>query len=169
MRDLICERVALAVALCLAGTACGSGARTADGTPPAVARSAADDRATVESAIRAHWTAINGGDTATVGAQHAAGVTIIMTEAADRFAIPSPTADSLLPSLLTVKPQYVVEDLQIQLFGDVGVASFYLGGGVRLANGRLDSRRRRVTEIWVRQSDGVWKEAHHHDSVFSRL
>lgn len=168
MRSVICERVAWAVALCLAGTGCGSGAPSADGMPAAAARSAADDRAAVESAVRTHWTAINGGDTATVGAQHAAVLTIIMTEVPDRFAIPSPAADSLFRSLLTGKPEYVVEDLQIQLFGDVSVASFYLGGGVRLSNGQVDARRRRVTEIWERQSDGVWKEAHHHDSVFSR-
>ena len=169
MRIRLCERGVWAAALCIAGTGCGAGAPAADVTPAAAARSVAEDRGAVESAVRAHWTAINGGDTATVGAQHTAELSIIMTEVADRFATPSPTADSLFASLLTVKPQYVVEDLQIQLFGDVGVASFYLGGGVMLANARLDSRRRRVTEVWVRQSDGAWKEAHHHDSVFSRV
>lgn len=133
------------------------------------ARSTDDDRAAVEAAVRTHWTAINSGDTATVGAQHTDDLTIIMTEVPNRFAIPSPTADSLWPVLLASKTKYVVEDLQVQLAGDVGIATLYLSGGVVRPGGRHDARRRRVTEIWVRQADGSWKEMHHHDSVFSSL
>jgi ketosteroid isomerase-like protein len=48
-------------------------------------------------------------------------------------------------------------------------ASFFMSGGVVLPNGKADDRRRRVTEVWVWQADGGWKEAHHHDSVFSSL
>lgn len=44
-----------------------------------------------------------------------------------------------------------------------------MSGGVVLPNGKADDRRRRVTEVWVWQADGGWKEAHHHDSVFSSL
>jgi ketosteroid isomerase-like protein len=151
------------LAFSLAALACTTPEPPASGS----ARSTDADRAAVEAAVRTHWTAINGADTATVGAQHTADLTIIRTEVPNRFAIPSPTADSLWPNVLASKPQYVVEDLQVQLAGDVGVASLYLTGGVVGPDGRHDARRRRVTEVWVRQADGTWKEMHHHDSVFS--
>lgn len=159
------RRFATPLVVCIAAVACTPSDRPAS----APIRSADEDRAAVEAAVRTHWAAINTGDTATVGAQHTADLTIIMTEVPNRFAIPSPTADSLWPVLLASKPQYVVEELQVQLAGDVGVASLYLSGGVVGPSGRHDARRRRVTEVWVRQSDGTWKEMHHHDSVFSSL
>jgi ketosteroid isomerase-like protein len=158
-------RRAAPVLFCIAAFACAP----SDQPMPAATHSAEEDRAAVEAAVRRHWTAINGGDTATVGAQHTADLTLIMTEAPNRFAVPSPTADSLWPLLLASKPQYVVEDLQVQLVGDVGIASLYLSGGVVDPAGRHDTRRRRVTEVWVRQADGAWKEMHHHDSVYSSL
>lgn len=133
------------------------------------ARLPAEDRAAIETEVRKHWAAINTTDTATVTSQHTSDLTIIMTEFPDRFAIPSPTADSLFPILLATRPRYQVEDLQLQLWGDVGVASFYLTGGTVLPGGKPDNRRRRVTEVWARQADGTWKEMHHHDSAFSGL
>lgn len=159
---LMVHRIAAPLVACVAFACAPS-----DPSASAPARFADADRAAVESAVRTHWTAINGGDTSTVVNQHAADQTVIMTEVPNRFAIPSPTAASLFPMLLASKPQYAVEDLQVQLVGDVGVASFYLSGGVIGPNGRHDPRRRRVTEVWVRQADGSWKEMHHHDSVFS--
>lgn len=158
------QRIAAPLVACFAFACAPS-----DPAASAPARSVDVARAAVESAVRTHWTAINNGDTATVVAQHTTDQTIIMTGVPNRFAISSPTADSLFPTLLEIKPQFVVEDLQVQLVGDVGVASFYLSGGVVGPNGRLDARRRRVTEVWVRQADGTWKEMHHHDSVFSSL
>lgn len=142
------------------------------GTPPAgdagspSTSSPSADRAAVEAAVQRHWTAINAGDTATVGAQHTPDLTIIMAEVPNRFVIPSATADSLFPLLIAAKPQFTVADLQVQLYGDVGVASFYLAGAVR-PDGTPDPRPRRVTEVWVRQADGGWKETHHHDSVLA--
>jgi ketosteroid isomerase-like protein len=153
------------LAVCLTAIGCTA----SDGSTPGPARTADNDRDAVEAAVRSHWAAINDRDTATVGAQHAAPLTIIMTDFPDRFAIPSATADPLWPLLLATRTQYVVEDLEVQLAGDVGIASLYLSGGVILADGRHDARRRRVTEVWVRQADGTWKETHHHDSVFSGL
>ena len=162
---LMLHRVVVPLVVCLAAFAC----QPSKEAVPEPARSADADRAAVEAAVRTHWTAINGGDTTTVAAQHTADLTIIMAEAPNRFAIPSATADSLWPILLASRPRYVVEDLQVQLVGDVGIASLYLSGDVVTPDGRHDARRRRVTEIWVRQADGTWKEMHHHDSVFSSL
>ena len=49
-----------------------------------------------------------------------------------------------------------------QIYGNVGVALFYLTGsytrGDAVRNGTW-----RVTAVWVHEN-GVWKEAHHHES-----
>lgn len=157
-----------AVALLFGIGACESGSPRAERAPSMATSSSVEDRSAVEDAVRRHWTAINAGDTATILAQHSDDLTIIMAEVPSRFGASSPTMDSLRPIFRAARPRYVIEDLQIQQFGDVAIASFYMSGGV-VWQGRHDSRLRRVTEIWVRQPDGSWKEAHHHDSVVSRL
>jgi len=160
--------ILLSTMVSLVSASCGQGPAS-EGDKPRAARDVAADRAAVEEIVRSHWKAINTLDTATITAQHTNDISILMTEIPARFTVPSPTADSLFPILLASKPHYVIEDLQVQMLGDVGVASFFMSGGVVLPNGKADDRRRRVTEVWVRQADGGWKEAHHHDSVFSSL
>jgi ketosteroid isomerase-like protein len=166
MRHVVVVRIAAAAALWVSATNCTSSENSVAQQSAAAGGDVSGDRAAVEEAVRTHWKAINIGDTATLNAQHASEISITMTEMPDRFVVPSPTADSLFPNLLKYKPRYVVENLQVQLFGDVAVASFDMSGGVVRPDGKLDDRRRRVTEVWVRQAN-VWKEVHHHDSVFS--
>jgi ketosteroid isomerase-like protein len=55
-------------------------------------------------------------------------------------------------------------DVRVQVYGNVAVAAFFNEGAVTYSDGTVDARRRRVTEVWIRQPDGTWKEAHHHDS-----
>lgn len=133
----------------------------------ASARSPAEDRAAVEAAVEAHWAAINASDSALVDRHHTGDLTIIATEVERRFAYASPEAEAFLAIVMPSTTTFMVEDVEVQLFGDVAVASFYLTGGVTRQDGTVDDRLRRVTEVWVRQPDGTWREAHHHDSVFA--
>lgn len=125
------------------------------------------DRAAVEAAVAAHWAAINAGDTLAVMSHHTPDITLFVADAEPRFALPSPEAEPILERWRGAQPNWVVEDLEVQLMDGVAVATFYLGGSTTWADGSVDERRRRVTEVWVRQADGSWKEAHHHDSVFT--
>jgi len=49
-----------------------------------------------------------------------------------------------------------------QLYGDVGIATYYLVGSETVGDS-IKSGTWRVTEVWVRQGN-QWKEAHHHES-----
>lgn len=159
--------VVLSGGLALAA-ACGPTNETSGGARDTSRTSAADDRAAVEATVQGHWTAINNTDTLAIFSHHTPELTLIATETERRFAIPSPEADSVIALFWRgSKPAFNIRGLQVQLFGDAAVASFYLEGGTTLPNGRVDRRLRRVTEVWVRQPDGTWKEAHHHDSVFT--
>ena len=61
----------------------------------------------------------------------------------------------------------VLGDVHIQPLGsDAAIASFLMEGAMTWPDGRVDDRPRQVTEVWQR-AGGVWKEAHHHDSVYS--
>lgn len=135
----------------------------------ATATSPVEDRAAVEAAVTAHWAAINARDSALVDSHHTENLTIIATEVERRFAYASPDAEAFLAIVMPSTTRFRVEDVEVQLFGDVAVASFYLTGGVTRQDGTVDDRLRRVTEVWVRQPDGSWNEAHHHDSAFSPL
>ena len=57
-----------------------------------------------------------------------------------------------------------VEDLQVQIFGDTAIATFYRVGTEKAA-GEANAKpaRYRFTGVWVRTKDG-WKLAHRHES-----
>jgi ketosteroid isomerase-like protein len=73
----------------------------------------------------------------------------------------------MLPRWQGAKANWTLRDVEVQMLGTTAAAaSFYMDGSVRWADGRVDSRPRRVTEVWVNEN-GTWKEAHHHDSVYT--
>jgi len=49
-----------------------------------------------------------------------------------------------------------------QIYGDVALATFYLVGTVT-RDGKTKDITNRVSAVWVKV-EGVWKEAHHHES-----
>ena len=57
-----------------------------------------------------------------------------------------------------------VEDLQVQIFGDTAIATFYRVGTEK-AVGETSAKpvRYRFTGVWIRTQDG-WKIAHRHES-----
>lgn len=57
-----------------------------------------------------------------------------------------------------------VEDLQVQVFGDTAIATFYRTGTEKAAAEPTPKPARyRFTGVWVRTQDG-WKLAHRHES-----
>ncbi|MDO8539974.1 MAG: DUF4440 domain-containing protein [Opitutaceae bacterium] len=123
--------------------------------------------AAIKAAVATHWHAINGGITATVDRQHTADISVFLADVEPRMLMNSPAWLAMLPRWQGAKANWTLRDVEVQPLGAAAAAaSFYMDGSVRWADGRVDSRPRRVTEIWVNEN-GTWKEAHHHDSVFT--
>ncbi len=61
-----------------------------------------------------------------------------------------------------------VEDLQVQIFGDTAIATFYRVGTEK-AVGETSAKpvRYRFTGVWIRTQDG-WKIAHRHESQLTQ-
>jgi ketosteroid isomerase-like protein len=62
----------------------------------------------------------------------------------------------------TFNNQSLIRHCSAQVYGDTGIATYYLTGSVTTA-GATRTGTWRVTEVWVKQQ-GEWKEAHHHES-----
>ena len=77
---------------------------------------------------------------------------------------PTPETAALWERFSGAAMKWTPRDIQVQAYGDVAVATFINHGSVTWADGTVEKGPRKVTEVWVRQSDGSWKEAHHHDS-----
>jgi hypothetical protein len=61
------------------------------------------------------------------------------------------------------KTNVTMKHFSSQIYNNVGVATFYLDG----SHGDINALWR-VTAVWV-WTDGVWKEAHHHESELKYL
>jgi|HubBroStandDraft_6_1064221.scaffolds.fasta_scaffold160988_2 ketosteroid isomerase-like protein len=61
------------------------------------------------------------------------------------------------------KIDYRIEDLEVRIFGDVAVTTFYRIGTVKEINEPAKLSHMRISGVWVRQADG-WKLAHRHES-----
>ena len=126
----------------------------------AQAQTAADLQETIER----HYAAINGKDRTTIRSHHLPEMSIFTgnghmlrdlvesSEARERVGYKTGISTSNL----------FISDFKAQIYGNVGVAMFYLVG----SKSRGDAIQRgtwRVTAVWVHEKD-AWKEAHHHES-----
>lgn len=68
------------------------------------------------------------------------------------------TYNNMGSTLKFPKPNVAMKHFSSQIYDNVGVATFYLDGSYGEEHGIW-----RVTAVWV-WKDGVWKEAHHHES-----
>ena len=153
---------ALAVLVPALAVACAQPAPEPSDAPM---RSAADDSAAVEAVIRDHWSAIATGDMAAVERHHVPEITVFLATWDERFAPHQPDGEAVMDQLAATTAAWTPRDFEVQVQGDVAVASFYLDVQVTEADGAVDSGTRRVSAVWVRQPDGRWLELHHHDSV----
>ena len=63
------------------------------------------------------------------------------------------------------KIDYRIEELEVRVFGNTAVTTFYRIGTVKELNQTAKPSHMRITGVWVRQADG-WKLAHRHESNF---
>ncbi len=61
-----------------------------------------------------------------------------------------------------------LEDLQVQIFGDTAIATFYRAGTEKaVGQATAQSVRYRFTGVWIRGKEG-WKLVHRHESPLSQ-
>jgi ketosteroid isomerase-like protein len=61
------------------------------------------------------------------------------------------------------KVDYRIEELDVRVFGNTAVTTFYRIGTVKELNEAAKPSHLRISGVWVRQADG-WKLAHRHES-----
>ncbi len=119
----------------------------------------AQDAESLRARIEEHYTAIHGGDNDAVASHHLDEISIfpgdghVLMEAGWEDAMARMGAELPFPDA-----QVTMQHFSAQLYGDVGIALFYLDG----VHGD-DPGTWRVTAVWVWR-DSRWMEAHHHES-----
>jgi ketosteroid isomerase-like protein len=58
---------------------------------------------------------------------------------------------------------FQVRHLDIKVYGDAAVSTYYLVGPVLLPDGERQRQSLRMTSVWIKQA-GQWKLAHRHES-----
>jgi ketosteroid isomerase-like protein len=130
---------------------------------------AGEDIATaVKAAVDKHWAAINAADGSTIVGQHTWDMNLIGCEFDQHVKFNTPLGLAIGKRFEGAKANWRLGEVEIQPVGNAALAIFNLTGSIRWADGSVDSRPRRVTEVWVNEN-GTWKEAHHHDSVYVAL
>ena len=128
-------------------------------SPPVLADDAADVRATIER----HYTAIHAQDSDTTSSHHLEDFTLFLADGG--LLIESGWAEALKRMGGTVDfpvLNVLMTNFNAQIYGDVALATFYLVGTVT-RDGKTKDITNRVSAVWVKV-EGVWKEAHHHES-----
>lgn len=121
------------------------------------------DAASLRSTIEEHYAAINSGDNETVLAQHRPEMSIFFWDG--RLLTTGHDLEAAQRQGIAVdvgKPNVSINDFSAQIYDDVGVATFYVVGSYTLGE-KVERGTWRVTAVWVHE-DGVWREAHHHES-----
>lgn len=129
---------------------------------PALAEGQSEARS-VCAASEKHYAAIRASDVAAVLQQHAGEFTMFGSDGGLLWSFQSTDQQR---TEFAATPDYAsrtyIRHCGAQVYGNVGVATFYLVGSVTAA-GKTASGTWRVTEVWVKQG-GDWKEVHHHES-----
>ncbi|MDR8389571.1 nuclear transport factor 2 family protein [Aliifodinibius sp. S!AR15-10] len=124
-------------------------------TYPAVAQ----DAESLKIRIEEHYAAINQGDSETAFSHHLPEFSYF-NNAGNQLWEPGFQETA---ARMGIEPQFVdvrvmMRHFSAKIYGDVGVATFYLNGSFGDTQGTW-----RVTAVWVWR-DGEWLEAHHHES-----
>lgn len=123
----------------------------------------AQDAASLRAAIERHYAAIHAKDQESVLQQHLPEFTMFFSDG--RLLLEAGFAEAAArmgSDLGIVTGNVYMSDFNAQIYGDVGVATFYLVG-THARGGETRRGTWRVTAVWVREGD-EWKEAHHHES-----
>ena len=109
--------------------------------------------------IQEHYTTIHAGDSDTIMSHHLQEFSIFPNDGSALWESGwKETYKRMGAAFKFPKTNVTMKHFSSQIYNNVGVATFYLDGT------RDDvSSLTRVTAVWV-WTDGVWKEAHHHES-----
>lgn len=127
----------------------------------------AQDVASLKEAVVAHYKLINSGED--VSDQHQSDFTIFFNDGsmlvsredvavANQVGFSSGDNDNEDESGANVVPY----NFKAQIYDNVGLATFYLWGSYGSGENKKEGMWR-VSAVWIYE-DGVWKEAHHHES-----
>ncbi len=109
--------------------------------------------------IQEHYTAIHAGDGASIVFHHLEEFTLFPYNGNALWESGwEETYEKMGSSFKFPKVNLTMKHFSAQVYNNVGVATFYLDGTYDDV-----SSLSRVTAVWV-WTDGVWKEAHHHES-----
>lgn len=113
----------------------------------------------LKARIQEHYKTIHSGDFDAVWSDHLEDFSMYMYDgsALNESGITT-TAKNMGTKMTLPSPNVVMKHFNAQLYGNVGVATFYLDGAYA-----DDAGLYRVSAVWV-WKDGVWREAHHHES-----
>jgi len=126
---------------------------------PVMADDAADVRATVER----HYAAIHADDIESVINDHLEDMTMFLADGTVLWEHDWPEVSERMGATVVFGTLNVrMSSFNVQLYGDVAVATFFLVG-TETRDGKVRDITNRVSAIWVK-SGNEWKEAHHHES-----
>jgi len=124
-----------------------------------VTASFAQTSESLKERIQEHYKAIHAGDLNTVWSHHLEDFSIFFQDGSALFESGfEKTIDKMGYTMNLPKANVVMKHFSAQIYDNVGVATFYLDGSYGDEIGLY-----RVTAVWI-WKDGVWKEAHHHES-----
>ena len=126
----------------------------------------ADDVADIKALEQGHYAARNRGDVDTWMSYHVLGRDSFGPGGA-RLAKSTSLEEErkkLEESLKSgMKYNHVLTDIQVRIFGDTAIATSYIGGDTRSAEGKVTPTNMRRTAVLVKVN-GKWKEMHDHIS-----
>ena len=123
----------------------------------------ADDAGDVRATIERHYAAFNADQIESVLNDHLEDMTMFLADGTvlwerDWEEVSERMGATAVFGALNVR----MSDFNVQLHGDVAVATFYLVG-TETRDGTVRDITNRVSAVWVK-SGSDWKEAHHHES-----
>lgn len=131
-------------------------------------RAAAQDVAGIRAAIEEHYSHIHAKELDIVFGQHRPEMTWFPVDGRMLFdSAAAASAEAMGATLDWGTINVYMSNFNAQLYGNVAVATFYLTGPSSTM-GKTETSTSRVTAVWV-YKDGVWTEAHHHESPLRGL
>ena len=123
----------------------------------------AQDAASLRGAIEVHYSAIHSGDLQVASSHHLPEFSWFSSDGRPLLTTEDQEGAARMGAVLDFGEGNVyMSDFDAQIYGDVGVATFYLIG-TRTWGGETKSGTWRVSAVWVHDGD-TWREAHHHES-----
>lgn len=122
------------------------------------------DAASICALSEKHYSAIRGNDMNAILQQHSNDFTFFTSDGGLLWTFRSTDQQraEFEATLSDFASKTYVRHCSAQVYGNTGIATFYLVGSVT-AGANTVSGTWRVTEVWVKQAND-WKEVHHHES-----